>query len=81
MQLSGPALKSLASFYIELEQFTVHFQRKKPVYGTSGLTINLWGLKRFSKLHSWPKDPIVLCVDHNLARILYQEQYFHACTL
>ena len=59
-QFSGPTLRSLANFYIEFEQFTVavHFQRQKPVYGTSGPTKNHRVLKCFSKLHSWPTDPI-----------------------
>ena len=64
------------------DSFTVDFQPKRRVCGTSGLTTNPRFVKYFSKLHNWPTDPeFLLGVDHDLERILYQEQYFIACTL
>ena len=76
MQLSCPTLRSLANFYIELEQFCCSL---------SAVKVCIWnirpgnispGFKCFSKLHSWPTVPhLVVCVDHDLVRILYQKQY------
>ena len=77
IQFSGPALRSLANFYIELVQFCCSLSAAKACIWT----INHRFLKCFSKFQSWSTDPTFLCADHDLARIRYQEQYFHACTL
>ena len=78
LQFSDPILRSLANFCIEFGQF--HYSLSTPVYGTSGLPSNARFWKHFTKLPSWRTDPkIILCVDHDLARILDQERYFHSC--
>ena len=81
MQFSGPTLRSLGNFYIELNQFYCSFSAGKAC---------IWNIrpdnkspvsKVFFKTSQSAYGPQFFCVDHDLARILCQEQYFHACTL
>ena len=82
MQFSGPTLRPLAGFYIKLEQFRCSLWAAK---------VCIWNIRpdnkssafkvifKTSQLAYGPQ--LFLCVDHDFARIIYQEQYFHTCAL
>ena len=82
MKFSGPTLTE-ASFYIELDQFYCSPSAKKVctwnVRPDNKSSVFKNDFQNFAVGLQTPHD--IVCVNHDLARILDQEKYFHACTL